>query len=77
MQYLLTEDELQKLVPAAAHDKLKRAIEWMRKCIIDGRCIHTGELSYCSECPLGDLGEDGPPAELRGSVCAHVKAYSK
>jgi hypothetical protein len=77
LQYVLTKGELKKLVPAAEHEKLKRAIEWMRKTLVANRCIHTGNYTYCSSCPLGALDDSGPPEELRDIVCTHSKSYPK
>jgi len=78
VQYVLTDKELKKLVPGAEHDKMRRALEWVRKRFAP-RCIY-GDLpdryGRCDECPLGSF-EDGPPKELRGAVCSRRKEYSK
>ena len=78
MQYVLTEAEMKKLVPAEEHEKLKQAIEWMRKKIVADRCIHTEpSMEYCDMCPLGALDDSGPPRHLRTVVCRHHHSYSK
>lgn len=79
MRYVLSEAELKRMVPAVRVAKLQEAIEWMRKRIAL-RCIYTGhknKYSYCDECPLGRLDDDGPPKDLRDLLCAHQRSYSK
>ena len=79
MQYVLSESELKRLVPAEQLADAKAAIEWLRKRIAL-RCIHLTtpeKYSHCDDCPVGRLGKEGPPDELRDIICSHQKSYRK
>ena len=77
MQYILTQHELDSLVPKAELLRAKEAIEWFHAVFIGKQCIHhpdyPGIFDYCDQCPIGGL-ED---REMRNKLCDKPKQYGK
>ena len=83
MQHLLTQDELDALVPKADLEKSVTAIELMwhvmgkhglLNCInADG--VHLNH--YCDECPLSGLGESPSGFRMYRMACTKPRSYSK
>jgi hypothetical protein len=78
MMYVLTQEELDKLVPKkdldAANTSLDAAnagLEWMRNIFVSECPFHPAAppgvkpYYYCSECPLSDLGAHSKGLEQR------------
>jgi len=82
MQYLLTQDELEALVPAKSLEERNDALEAARKLIVKLANIPCGK-TYCSECPISSIGfydHDDPDAiswESSKLICSEYRKYSK
>ena len=83
MQYLLTQDEMDELVPKWKLDEREEALAWAKKAILglaNFRCIHEGGFAYCDECPLSNIGDvkaDKLSYEISRHVCGAPRKYSK
>ncbi len=76
MQYILTQDEMDNLVPKVDHVKALDAIACMRRMIVPvGKCVHdSGGPGYCDDCPLSSLGLG---YEMSKQMCNLHRQYSK
>lgn len=88
MQYLLTQSEMENLVPLKELEASKLAVKALRELLIGDRCCAKrttgrieGKFSYCCECPLSDLqldhSADPPSREMSKSMCDRSRRYSK
>ena len=77
MQYLLTKEELDDLVPRAELLNAQVAIEWFHVTLIGDKCIHHPDFTgfgYCNEhCPIGKLRE----YRKREELCPKTKQWGK
>jgi hypothetical protein len=87
MQYILSEEELGKLVPMEKYQLAMRANELARELILkatDTVCIHDHSVptrqnklcGYCSGCPLGELTGGERYAPLK-ALCGQTRNYPK
>ena len=84
MQYLLTSEELQKLVPKADLDFKNSVLEIARKIIMQesrSNCIHDEKPKYersadCGSCPCSSLRE-GEDHKVMRHICTLEQRYSK
>jgi hypothetical protein len=87
MQYLLSEDEYNDLVPKSEYEALKSAMIKARHIII---ALNTGKLftpqcrsnfGYCNECPISPFHKDadtfGITHQDSNLICIEPKAYGK
>lgn len=81
MQYLLTKEEYENLVPAEKVAERNKALAAARQLIVsDSQCE---EIDYCEDCPIGRLwrqhenkGEDDGYEEMM-LICTKRKKYPK
>jgi hypothetical protein len=83
MQYLLTQEEMDRLVPKVDLVKATDAIGAMRRMIVPvGKCVHD-QLgpAYCDDCPLSSTGglndKRKPTYEMSKQMCNLHRRYSK
>ena len=83
MQYLLTQEERNNLVPLVDLDKAKLALEEARKQILKSSnftCWHEPESNpdydLCDDCPCSSIGE-GKDYKTWELVCGLSKNYSQ
>lgn len=85
MQYILTEEEINNLVPMSRLAASREAIKAMREMIVGDRCIHSragqlGQFIYCEQCPLDDMNDDlpnPPTAAISAEMCDLHREYSQ
>lgn len=71
MQYLLTDEEYKALVPVAAVNIRKEALEAARKIIVEQANINCG-VEYCNECPIAKL-----ESSASHMICKKPRDYIK
>lgn len=79
MQYLLTQQEYDKLVPKAELDSARKALALAREAILRSAkftCIHEGKRGYCDFCPIGDLAGKIAYNDSK-LICTLHREYSK
>jgi hypothetical protein len=83
MQYILTQEERNNLVPMADLDKAKVALNEARKELLkanDFTCWHdpqsNSDYNYCDNCPCSSI-QEGKDYKTWGLVCSLSKNYSK
>lgn len=81
MQYILTEEEHEKLVPKKQLQESKEALEVARRIIVRHGTMQCGE-DYCDYCPISDIGEDlitegRPNHEVSRLICTLPRRYGK
>lgn len=83
MQYILTQEERNNLVPLANLDNAKAALEEARKQILKSAnftCWHDPESNsdydMCDDCPCSSIG-DGKDYKTWELVCGLSKNYSQ
>lgn len=90
MMYVLTQEELDKLVPKKELDAANAGLDWIRNNFAS-KCPHNpspppGRLyDYCSECPLSHIGmrhqppeqRPRPPREISKAICPLRREYPK
>ena len=85
MMYILTQDELDKLVPKEDFDRARAALDWVRQRVMEA-CPHTPvaclKHKYCSDCWLSDIGPnmpgiERPSREISKAICPLTRNYPK
>lgn len=87
MMYVLTQEELDNLVPMKALNAANAGLEWVRQSFVP-RCMHfpisvTAPYYYCSECPLSSTGKNlqlthgRPTHEISKVICPLRREYPK
>ena len=86
MQYLLTEEEYNNLVPFDRYNDIKYANQFLRNLVVPPeRCVaqKPGEarkngIVYCSQCPLGSLNlREGSTYKQAKAICDLPQEYSQ
>ena len=87
MQYVLTQDEKDKLVPLVDLEACNVALEEARKEILKAHmrtCIHDApsedyDFADCGDCPCSPIGthEDGKDYKTWDLICSLPKQYSQ
>jgi len=83
MQYILTQEERNNLVPLVSLENAKAALEEARKAILEATnftCWHSpesnSEWDMCDDCPCSSIGE-GKDYKTWELVCGLSKNYSQ
>ena len=70
MQYILTQEEYNDLVPAKKYERKCHDVEKLNKLVLklaNFKCFYDGGIcSYCDNCPLAEVG-----------TCGRMKSFSK
>lgn len=78
MQYLLTKEEMDKVVPLQKLNDATDALLLARMLILDGhkqKCVHEkGGPSYCDDCAMAGLDEEHDRKKL---ICTLQRQFSK
>lgn len=83
MEYVLTQEEMDNLIPKWKLDEREEALLWAKKAILrtaNFECIHENTYSYCDECPISNVGDaqtDKASYEISRHVCGESRKYSK
>jgi hypothetical protein len=81
MQYILTQEEKDNLVPKSEVEKRDEALELARRIIVNLAGIQCG--GYCNFCPVSSIQLDPkskdlvPSDELSELMCRQYKRYGK
>ena len=86
MMYILTQEEMDRLVPKEELEKADKALGWARERLAP-RCSRNESVDgapyyYCDDCPLSDIGSkkkipDRPENDISRVICKHRRSYSK
>jgi len=86
MKYILTQEEIDKMVPKKDLDKARKALDWMLNIFVS-RCPHNPNpppghpYGYCSECPISDIREPTqipiPEDGISRTICTRRRRYGK
>lgn len=81
MQYVLTQEEMDRLVPKTDLINAIKAISCMRRIIVPvGQCVHDKDgPPYCDDCPLSHISNQKLEftRELSMQMCNLQRRYSK
>lgn len=83
MQYILTQEERNNLVPLTSLENAKHALEEARKAMLEAAnftCWHSpesdSEWDYCDDCPCSSIA-DGKDYKIWELICGLSKNYSQ
>jgi hypothetical protein len=85
MMYILTSEELDKLVSKKKLDKANAALKWLREHVMEA-CPYSPtkckKHDYCSNCWLSHMGpkmpaSERPPEEISRAICPLTREYPK
>jgi hypothetical protein len=79
MQYLLTPEEFNNLVPYRELEKAKKALAIAREIILaesQFTCIHEKKSGYCDNCPCSSIREGYDYKDMT-QLCDRIQEYSK
>lgn len=78
MQYILSKEEYENLMPIESFERYETALEAARRIIINQSEYPCGE-TYCDKCPLvwNPRIEDWRSSEIYNLICTKNKSFSK